>query len=92
VSGLSEQEREALWDAIERAFLDTTTWDRASEEFIDDAVERVLADRLAAHEAREARVRALADWWGSRPQEASGYDIACRDHARQQLRAALGDA
>lgn len=65
--GLSEGEREALWEAIERAFLDTTTYSRESEDEIERAVERILATRLAAVRAPDAglraRVEALADEW-----------------------------
>lgn len=45
MSGLGEGEREALWDAIEGAFLDTTTWGREAEDRIDSTVERIIAAR-----------------------------------------------
>ena len=59
MSHLTEQDREALWDSIERAFLDTTTWSRAAEEFIDEVVEAIVARHRAeaASEALEAAVQ-----------------------------------
>jgi len=54
---LTDDERESLWDADESCGCIGVA-DRVLE-----AVERILTDRLAAHEAREARVRALADKW-----------------------------
>ena len=42
---LTEAERDALWEAIERAFLDTTTWNREVENEIDRTVERIIAGR-----------------------------------------------
>ena len=44
---LTEAEREALWEAIERAFLDTTTWSKAAEDEIEHTVERILTDRTS---------------------------------------------
>jgi len=55
---LTEQERELLWEAIERAFLDTTTWDRASEDAIEAAVERIVDARQRA----QLRADAQATW------------------------------
>jgi len=85
VTGLTDSEREALWDAIERAFLDTTTWDRASEDAIDDAVEALLADRLAAHEAREAELIAALE-----AGDACGA-VGCRALAERDALAAAVD-
>jgi hypothetical protein len=42
---LTEQERDWLWESIERAFLDTTTYSRESESDIERAVERIIAGR-----------------------------------------------
>lgn len=70
MSGLSDAEREALWESIERAFLDTTTFDRPSEDAIDATVERIIAARLAeqaeriagAIEAERAKVDPHGRW------------------------------
>lgn len=51
---LSEAERSQLWDAIERAYLDPTTYSRESEDAIEAAVEHILTSRLAARDATHA--------------------------------------
>jgi len=55
VTGLTEQEREALWDADESCGCIGVA-DR-----VIDAVERILTARLAAHEAREAELIAALE-------------------------------
>ena len=45
---LTEAECDVLWTAIESAFLDLTTYSRASEDAIEAAVERIIAGRLAS--------------------------------------------
>jgi len=55
VTGLTEQEREALWDADESCGCIGVA-DR-----VIDAVERILTARLAAHEAREAELTAALE-------------------------------
>jgi len=64
VTGLTEQEREALTIALYGTDFGANGWlGRVEcEQFaaaMGPAVESILTDRLAAHEAREARVRAL---------------------------------
>lgn len=44
---LTESERETLWDAIGRTFLDLTVWDRDSERNLERAVEGIIARRIA---------------------------------------------
>jgi hypothetical protein len=45
--GLSAEETDALWAAIERAFLDTSTFSRASEDELETTVARIVAARVA---------------------------------------------
>lgn len=56
-NGLTEAEQTMLWEAIERAFLDTTAWSREVEDEIDRTVERIVAERVRVVEGeRDAEV------------------------------------
>lgn len=98
MSELTDAEREALWEAIERAYLDTTTWDREVEDNIEHVVEAILAAHVrAAVEEAVGPVRALADEWAeftTRKPSGAVLDPHYRagiQTCRTQLRAALPD-
>jgi hypothetical protein len=97
---LTEQERDRLCDAV----VDYTA-NRANsapdrfDKYLLPAVERILADRLAAHEEREARVRTLAERWVDVLVECKAADpcwildrsVTTLETALTELRAALKD-
>lgn len=63
-----------------------------------DALAKTLHTAVLRAEKADAEVQrlragieGLTNWWNQRPEAASGYDLACRDHARQ-LRALLEES
>lgn len=83
MNGLSESESDAVWEQIDRAFLDTTTYSRQSEEAIDAAVDQIANERVrAALEAAAVEIEAAL---------VSGAPILNRRyrHAARIVRAAM---